>query len=107
MRRRVHRGNAQELLPRLGFPLTGNRRTTAVWGDRHTSGRGWVIRRRAWPIRVRMTTWICAIATLVCLVMSAIVVVGLRGQVADYRQEKVTQAALKVVYLIKKNRLPA
>jgi len=45
-------------------------------------------------------------AALVCLAVSAIVIVGVRGQVGDYRQEQVTQAALKIVYLVKKNQLP-
>jgi signal transduction histidine kinase len=47
-----------------------------------------------------------SVATLVCLVVSALTVVGIHGRVADYRQEKVANAALNVVALVKRNRLP-
>jgi signal transduction histidine kinase len=53
-----------------------------------------------------MTVVASAMAALVCLAVSAIVIAGVRGQAIDYRQEQVTQAALKTVYLVKKNQLP-
>jgi signal transduction histidine kinase len=54
-----------------------------------------------------MTVGASAIAALVCLGVSAIILAGVRGQAADYQKEKVAQAALKIVYLVKKNQLPA
>src|SRR5436309_2378100 len=52
-----------------------------------------------------MTVGASAIAALVCLCMSTIVMVGARGQAAAYRQERLAQAALKIAYLAKKERL--
>ncbi len=54
-----------------------------------------------------MTVGASAITALACLGMAALIIVGVRGQARDYQQEKVAQAALKIVYLVKKNQLPA
>ncbi|WP_067475845.1 sensor histidine kinase [Actinomadura hibisca] len=54
-----------------------------------------------------MTLVATAIATLVCGGVSALVLVGVRGQAADYEREQTTSAALRVVHVIKRERLPS
>ncbi|MFI6514980.1 sensor histidine kinase [Spirillospora sp. NPDC050679] len=54
-----------------------------------------------------MTLAATAIATLVCGGVSALVLVGVRGQAADYEREQTTSAALRVVHVIKRERLPS
>lgn len=47
------------------------------------------------------------LAALVCLAMSTLLMVGVHGRAADYQNEKVTDAALRVITLIRRDRLPA
>jgi signal transduction histidine kinase len=54
-----------------------------------------------------MTVTASAIAMLVCVVVATIVLVTMRGRETDYRKGQISDAALRVVYLVKKNRLPA
>jgi signal transduction histidine kinase len=65
-----------------------------------------VTRRHAWSIRVRMTLVTTTIAALVGAVIVTLVVVGVRGRIVDYEQEKTTSTALETVHLIKRGRLP-
>ncbi|KAB2348327.1 sensor histidine kinase [Actinomadura rudentiformis] len=54
-----------------------------------------------------MTLTAGAIAALVCGGVSMLVLLGVRGQVEDFEREKTISAALEVVHLIKRDRLPA
>ncbi|MEU5876287.1 HAMP domain-containing sensor histidine kinase [Spirillospora sp. NPDC047279] len=54
-----------------------------------------------------MTLTAGTIAALVCAGVSVLVVLGVRGQVEDFEREKTTSAALEVVHLIKRDRLPS
>jgi signal transduction histidine kinase len=62
--------------------------------------------RRAGTIRVRMTLAAGVIAALVSLGISALVIIGIRGQVEDYEERTTTALALHVLHLIKRERLP-
>ncbi|MFP3965443.1 HAMP domain-containing sensor histidine kinase [Actinomadura fulvescens] len=53
-----------------------------------------------------MTLTAGAIAALVCFGVSLLVLLGVRGQVEDFEREKTISAALEVVHLIKRGRLP-
>ncbi len=64
-------------------------------------------RRRSWSIRVRMTLGAAVIATLVCVGVSALALLSVRGQAADYEHEQTVADALHVVHLIKRDRLPS
>lgn len=63
--------------------------------------------RGTWSIRVRMTVLAGAVTAAVCAVLSVLIVVGARGQVADYRRDQATAAALRLVYEVKQHRVPA
>jgi signal transduction histidine kinase len=65
-----------------------------------------VFKRRAWPIRVRLTLITSCVAAMVCLTMAVLVMVAIRGRAADYATEQASGAALGVVHLIKRDRLP-
>lgn len=61
---------------------------------------------RDWSIRVRLTVVTGGLATLVCLGVSALIVIGVRGRVAGYKTEQAAGSALRVVHLIKREQLP-
>jgi signal transduction histidine kinase len=66
-----------------------------------------LFKRRAWPIRVRLMVMTSCLGALVGLVVSTLLLVGLHGRAADYQNEKVTDVALQVITLIRRDRLPA
>jgi signal transduction histidine kinase len=65
-----------------------------------------VFTRQAWPIRARLTLFTSCFAALVCLAVTIFVIVGVRGRAADYQLEQASGAALQVIHLIKRDRLP-
>lgn len=69
-----------------------------------TGGR--LTRLRTWPIRVRMPMVAGGVAAVACLIVGALVIVGVRGRVDDYDRQQTTTAALTVVQMIKRDRLP-
>ena len=54
--------------------------------------------RRTWSIRVRMTVVAGAVAALICGILSALIVVGVRGKAEDYERGKAASAALRLTY---------
>ncbi|MDL4773131.1 MULTISPECIES: sensor histidine kinase [Thermomonosporaceae] len=53
-----------------------------------------------------MTLMAAAITAVICVVVSVLITTGVRGRAADYKRERATEAALEVVALLKRERLP-
>ncbi|WP_051712531.1 sensor histidine kinase [Spirillospora albida] len=54
-----------------------------------------------------MTVLAGAVTAVICAVLSVLIIVGARGQVADHRRDQATAAALRLVYEVKRSRVPA
>ncbi|MFC6880652.1 MULTISPECIES: sensor histidine kinase [Actinomadura] len=53
-----------------------------------------------------MTVMAGAITAVICVVVSVLLIVGIRGRAADYQREQATESALELVSQIKRGRLP-
>lgn len=53
-----------------------------------------------------MTLLACSVMALSCLLVSVLVIVGVRGRVTDYERDRTGETALKVLHLVKNERLP-
>ncbi|WP_433332099.1 sensor histidine kinase [Spirillospora sp. CA-294931] len=62
-------------------------------------------RRKTWSIRARTTLTAGAIVTLICAVLTTLLIVGVHGRAVDYQDQRVSTAALRVVHVIKRERL--
>ncbi|MBD2898835.1 Adaptive-response sensory-kinase SasA [Actinomadura sp. RB99] len=52
--------------------------------------------RRTWSIRVRMTVIAATVAALICAVLIAMIVVGVRGRATEYKRNQALSAAMRV-----------
>ncbi|WP_116026552.1 sensor histidine kinase [Thermomonospora umbrina] len=53
-----------------------------------------------------MTLLACSVMALACLLVSVLVVIGVRGRATDYARDRTGKEALKVLHLVKTDRLP-
>ncbi|MEV5570851.1 HAMP domain-containing sensor histidine kinase [Spirillospora sp. NPDC052269] len=58
------------------------------------------------PIRVRMPLLAAAVAALACVVISVLLVAGVHGRVSGYDRERITAAAMTLVQMTERHRLP-
>jgi signal transduction histidine kinase len=65
-----------------------------------------LFKRRARPIRVRLTIVASCVAALVCLVMSTLLIMGVHMRATDARTDQTFGAALRVADLVERHRLP-
>jgi signal transduction histidine kinase len=66
-----------------------------------------VIERRGWSLRRRLTVMAAAITAIVAVCVAVLALAAARGRVTDYRKEEATAAALRVVFMIKRDQVPA
>ncbi|SEG91107.1 Signal transduction histidine kinase [Thermomonospora echinospora] len=62
--------------------------------------------KTTWSLRTRLALLAGGVMALVCLLVSALVVFGVRNRAADYRKTRDTQVALSVMRLIERRSLP-
>jgi len=66
-----------------------------------------LFKRKAWPLRARMTLLTCSAMGITCLVAGILVLVGTRDEAISYKRHHAEEAAHSVLHRLQRGRLPS